>query len=171
MNLEGLPKDAKEIPGFPGYYATPNGDVWSGPKKTYCGYRKLRPSKIRGGRLAVHPVVNGRVFTKSIHRLILETFIGPCPKDRECCHKNDIPTDNRLENLRWDTRSENMKEGFYNGRYKQGEEHSWSKLTAWQVRIIKRLLEHPKEFTQKDIGNIFGVARRTISHIKCGSSW
>ena len=31
-------------------------------------------------------------------------------------HANDIPWDNRLENLRWGTQSENLKEATVNGR-------------------------------------------------------
>lgn len=41
-----------------------------------------------------------------VHRLVLEAFVGPCPKGMQCRHLNGIPTDNRLENLRWGTPSE-----------------------------------------------------------------
>jgi hypothetical protein len=36
-----------------------------------------------------------------IHRLVLETFVGPCPEG--CCghHKNEIKTSNFLSNLEW----------------------------------------------------------------------
>ena len=46
-----------------------------------------------------------------LHRIVLETF-SPCPL--EGCftvdHINGIRTDNRLENLRWLTRSMNSKQ-------------------------------------------------------------
>jgi hypothetical protein len=47
------------------------------------------------------------MFTRKVHRLVLETFVGPCPDGMECCHNNGDPADNRLENLRWDTLSSN----------------------------------------------------------------
>lgn len=46
--------------------------------------------------------------TVLVHRLVLEAFIGPCPSNMEACHANSDRTDNRLENLRWDTCSENQ---------------------------------------------------------------
>lgn len=45
-----------------------------------------------------------------VHALVLETFVGPRPDGMECCHWKPAPDggyDNRLMNLRWDTRSAN----------------------------------------------------------------
>ncbi len=50
---------------------------------------------------------NGRPKYHSVHRLVLETFKEPCPEGMECCHNNNNRSDNRLENLRWDTKSNN----------------------------------------------------------------
>jgi formylmethanofuran dehydrogenase subunit E len=43
-----------------------------------------------------------------VHRLVLLAFVGEPPEGMEACHNNGDPSDNRLENLRWDTHSENM---------------------------------------------------------------
>ena len=48
-----------------------------------------------------------RATTFYVHRLVLEAFVGPCPEGMEACHNNGVPDDNRVENLRWDTRSAN----------------------------------------------------------------
>ena len=42
-----------------------------------------------------------------IHTLVMQTFVGPAPKGMVICHYNDIKTDNRLENLRYDTSAAN----------------------------------------------------------------
>lgn len=42
-----------------------------------------------------------------IHRLVLEAFIGPCPRGWEGCHNDGDPAHNHLTNLRWDTFSNN----------------------------------------------------------------
>lgn len=44
-----------------------------------------------------------------IHRLVLETFVGPPPDGCECDHIDRDPSNNKLENLRWVTHYENMK--------------------------------------------------------------
>jgi hypothetical protein len=55
--------------------------------------------------------------TRKIHRLVMEAFVGPCPENMEVCHWNGIPSDNRLENLRYDTHSANMQDAIRHGSY------------------------------------------------------
>lgn len=52
---------------------------------------------------------------KRVHRLMLEAFVGPCPDGMVACHDNDVRTDNRLANLRWDTESANQYDCVRNG--------------------------------------------------------
>lgn len=54
---------------------------------------------------------------KRVHRLVLEAFVGPCPDGMEGCHGNDVRTDNRIENLRWDTPSANNVDYVRHGRH------------------------------------------------------
>ncbi len=57
----------------------------------------------------------GKVEMKLVHRLVLETFVGPCPDKQECCHNNGNSLDNRISNLRWDTRKANVKDACVHG--------------------------------------------------------
>ena len=61
-----------------------------------------------------------------VHRLIAETFI-PNPENKpHVDHINRNPADNRVENLRWVTRSENMRNTKANDRVeKDGHLHTW----------------------------------------------
>jgi hypothetical protein len=52
----------------------------------------------------------GRIQTWRVHRLVLETFVGPPPEGTEGCHNNGDKWDNRVENLRWDTHTANQRE-------------------------------------------------------------
>lgn len=52
-----------------------------------------------------------------VHHLVLEAFVGPRPDGMECCHNNGDPSDNRLENLRWDTSSSNKRDQLAHGTH------------------------------------------------------
>jgi hypothetical protein len=57
----------------------------------------------------------GQGNTIGIHVLMLEAFVGPRPPGMWGLHANDVKHDNRIENLRWDTPSENMYDRVRNG--------------------------------------------------------
>lgn len=57
-----------------------------------------------------------------VHRLVLEAFVGPCPPGMESLHGNDISADNRIENLRWDTRLNNKADQRKNHNEPEPEE-------------------------------------------------
>lgn len=55
-------------------------------------------------------------ITKSLHRLVYETFVGEIPQGMQVNHINEIKTDNRLENLNLMTPKENINWGTANER-------------------------------------------------------
>lgn len=59
----------------------------------------------------------GRKERRLIHRAVLEAFVGPCPEDMQGCHNNGDRGDNRLENLRWDTASNNSRDKLAHGTH------------------------------------------------------
>ena len=48
----------------------------------------------------------------TVHRLVAEAFIGPRPAGLDVAHGDNDKTNNRAENLRYATRSENMADVF-----------------------------------------------------------
>ncbi len=154
----------KPIPGFPGYEITDDGRVWSNRRKGSKGLW-LRPGRGSHGYLAVMLSCGGVRSVCCIHRLVLETFVGPCPLGMEACHGNDNKSDNRIDNLRWDTHAANGKDAVRNetgvGR---------TKLTAQQVRWI--VYTHGTGlFTQTEIGEQYGVDRMTVNRIINHRTW
>lgn len=79
----------------------------------------LRQSLARNGYLVV--VIGSRCRT--VHSLILETFRGPRPDGQESLHKNGVRTNNKLSNLRYGTRAENINDSIKHGT------HPWASKT------------------------------------------
>jgi hypothetical protein len=101
-----------------------------------------------------------------VHRIVLEAFVGECPSRHEACHDNGIKHDNRLANLRWDTRPENNADRVRHGTSNRGERCGTAKLTENQAREILNSTKSSKELARR-----FGVAYQTIDKIRCGSRW
>ena len=114
---------------------------------------------------------DGKNKTRSLHRLVLTAFIGPCPPDMECNHKNAVRADNRLENLEWVTHSDNEKHAHQIlGRCTpRGETHYNAKLTEVEVKVIKqaRFLKIPAKW----LANWFNVGNRVITELWSGRTW
>jgi hypothetical protein len=170
----------RSAPGFPGYYVSDCGVVWSGWRRGGSVPRKLldyphrirKPQRAGKGYLRVDLHLDGISVGVYVHRLVLVTFVGPCPDGMECCHTNGIRTDNRLENLRWDTPSENNYDlSRHHGGHPwcRGSCHPKSKLTETDVYEIWRLVR--SGMSHRAIAERFGVVPQTISCITAGKSW
>jgi hypothetical protein len=157
----------RPIPGFPGYRAGDDGSVQS---KKSGEWRNLKATQQRSGHLVVDLCLGGVRYPRKVHRLILEAFIGPCPRGMECLHSPDRdPTNNQLTNLRWGTRSENEMDKVDHGTSKRGDGHHNVLLNEGDVYAIRFLLR--LGMTPKSVSSIFCVARTTISGIKFGRNW
>lgn len=55
---------------------------------------------------------DGKLVTRVVHRLVLESFVGPRPDGMECRHLNGNRQDARLSNLAWGTPMENAADKF-----------------------------------------------------------
>ena len=130
--------------------------------------RILKPSKSEAG----YWVVTLNRQTKYIHRLVLETFVGPCPVGMETRHLDGIKINNKYSNLKWDTPSNNNLDKRKHGTLPniKGEKGPRAKLNAPQVRVIKWLLKNT-DISQGKIGEIFNVHQVNISHINAGKTW
>ena len=113
------------IGGYEGLYEVSNqGRVWSlarvDARGSAHGGRLLRCSSRGRGR--GHPagsLTDSEGVKRSffVHQEVAKAFIGPSPFEGAVVrHLNDIPTDNRVENLAWGTRFENQQDAVRNGR-------------------------------------------------------
>ena len=93
-------------------------------------------------------------------------FIGPRPDGMDVAHKNGIRNDNRLENLRYDTKTGNCADKKLHGTQQYGRQVSTSKLTEEQVMAIRMDGRGIRK-----IGREYGVHHKSISSIKNGKNW
>lgn len=115
--------------------------------------------------------VGGKGRTKDVHDLVLTAFVGPRPAGSLGLHWNDIPTDNRLENLRWGTKRDNSLDALRNGKNRppisrRGIEHYEARLSFEQVTLISELVAAGK--AKKALARQFGVTDKTIANYARG---
>lgn len=92
--------------------------VRRGAGEVFCPGQTMAPYRHRNGRLMVRLSSAGSPVKRfTIHRLVLEAFVGPRPAGTEACHFDDDRDNNHVSNLRWDTRSANMRDRIRNGRH------------------------------------------------------
>lgn len=72
--------------------------------------RILRPDVRPSGHLRVTLCRNSRTRRFWVHRLVLNAFVGPISPGLEACHNDGNPKNNRVANLRWDTKSANARD-------------------------------------------------------------
>ena len=114
------------VVGYDGYYSVSNlGRVRSESRTVMDknGNRRrlpqkiLKPDKKPSGHLVVSLWRNRNREKPYVHRLVLEAFVGEAPPGTQACHWNDDKEDNRLENLRWGTPTDNSLDSVRNGRH------------------------------------------------------
>ena len=97
----------KAIFGYEDLYSVSNlGRVWSVKSN-----KTLSPNKMVTGYLCVHLYKCGKKSrsVKTIHRLVAQAFLPNLADCEEVNHINFLRFDNRVENLEWATRKENVR--------------------------------------------------------------
>lgn len=131
--------------------------------------RPIKPAPSSNGYLGVAVGLFGDRKTHTVHRCVLAAFVGPCPKGTEVAHLDGNKANNRLDNLRYVSRSENHLHKRAHGTMYCGEKHHRSKLTAEQVKRIRQL--HGDGFGSTTIGRMYGIARQHVQYIVRRKIW
>lgn len=108
----------------------------------------------RNGYSAVNLYVGGQIKQRYVHRLIASTFIPNPDNLPEVNHKNEVKTDNRVENLEWISTKDNINYGTHNER-----------MAASVSKAVVQLSD------RGDIINTFPSIKAAADFFCCHPSW
>lgn len=169
--------ELRPIQGLIGYSAGSDGNVYSfwrtgSPRGVKTTARRLIGQPRGRGYLGVIlRGIGGAPENHRVHRLVSSAFHGPCPSGMECSHLNGDPSDNRPENLTWETRVENHARKRGHGTLLTGARHPrpTSVLTPSDIKDIRAL--YSEGVMQKELAENYGVTRSAISAVIVGRTW
>ncbi len=171
--IESLPgEEWREIPGYDGAYEVSNlGRVATHVAGRFRSVNRIMNPGLKGnGYLKVS--LGGRSAHKNhyIHRLVLQAFCPDSNGKPDVNHKDGNKLNNRLENLEWVSRSENMQHAMRIGLWSSvGTNNPQAILTPSNVKAIRQYLSEGKRYAE--LAKLFGVCRGVIGNINNGKSW
>lgn len=179
---EDLSLEYRLILDFPGYRVGNDGSVWTCLAQVHNGgfgtgfsteitpiWTRMKATKTGGGYLDVQLRKSGGPVHRLVHRLVLESFVGPCPEGMECAHDNGKPDDNRVGNLSWKTKNDNQGDRVRHGTHCRGERQKIASLTdEIASKLIVRLDAGESRVA---IARECGVSRTVISRLANGKTY
>lgn len=103
---------------------------------------------------------------RHVHYYVTAAFLGPRQQGAHVCHADGDGCNNRIDNLRYDTPSNNCKDKRFHGRIPVGEKSGGAKLTNEESREI---MEEPYGIPLGVLAEKYGVSKATISRIRGGT--
>jgi hypothetical protein len=169
------------ISGFPDYAVSDAGRVfifqrtimWSSSRRAKGFTRIMGGHIMKQGPapryLCVKLSEDRQRENRSVHSLVLSSFVGPRPDGMQARHLNGNHLDNRLSNLVWDTPTANQRDRLTHGTDNRGDKSPLAKLTSGNVRAIRKGLKVGESCAS--LSRQFGVALNTVHAIKTGRTW
>lgn len=165
--IKQFSEEWKPLPFSSNYAVSTLGNV-RGPRGQMTPYKQMWKGGYTKSRVGLCITSTSKQTKFSVGYLVLLTFVGERPAGMQVCHNNGDATDNRLENLRWDTPSNNQLDRRKHGTdtYAAGECNGAARLTESQVLDIYRSSESQRILAEK-----YNTSQPNISAIKNGKSW
>lgn len=168
----------KTCPSDPHYEVSDEGEVRSIDRMIE---RNGKPARVQGVLLKLRKHSNGyrgvslRYRQAMVHSLVMEAFVGPRPKGMDINHKNGDKADNRLENLEYCSRSQNMAHAVRTGLMpppplRRGTDNDHlCRLNEEKVRHIRQW--HAEGGGTTQIARHYDVGLSTVWNIVKRKSW
>lgn len=166
-----MQEEWRDISGYEGLYQVSNtGKVRSMNYRRTRRVAELKQKNVKGYK---YVDLCGESDTRmpSVHRLVIESFVGPCPDGKQVNHIDGDPCNNNILNLEYVTAAENIQHSFTHlGRQTcPGTKNGKAKLTDDKVVEILKLRKSGMKI--KDIAEAFGVGYATVHNIISNLIW
>jgi hypothetical protein len=188
----------RDIPEFPNYKAGSDGTIWTSHTKgrvplgtAQCvdgvwlyPIRQCKiPVKCRPDLHYLYVRIkheSGAMKNRLVHRLILETFVGPCPEGMQCRHFPDAnKTNNRLENLQWGTPTENAADREVHGTVTRKHPNRPRGANQWKAKLTEELVKQlrvdyiadPSRGWQTRLGKKYNISATQAMFVVTRKSW
>jgi len=111
--------------------------------------------------------------TVEVHRAAWIEIHGPLPYTQKVCHKCDNPRCVNIAHLFVGSNRDNAMDAKAKGRLAAGERNGQSKLNAWQVRVIRAVVRHPRKFYgwRTHLSRLFGISANALDKVVSGKTW
>ena len=154
------------------YFVSESGEIYNASGK------KLRQGVNHKGYLHVSLRVNKKPHTKTVHRIVAETYIPNPLGLSDVDHIDGIKTNNSVTNLRWLSHGDNIRHCYaLENRSARGENNARALVTEQVVHEICRLLQRGIACAEiRDMGYPYVITRSIRSkknwrHISKQYSW
>ncbi len=171
-----MKKEWRPVVGNHRYEVSDQGDVrslynfsrWNRAGKLLADPKYIAPQQGRFGYVKVNLYLDGRMKSWTLHRLVAMAFLAPIQGATQVNHINGVKGDNRLVNLEYVTRSQNMRHAHANGlmHLPRGDRHFNTKVTAGEAAEIAEL--HSRGVFQRELAVAFGMSQPAVSRLLGG---
>lgn len=154
------------VPGYAGLYEVSNlGEV----RNAVTG-QSLKPGTNRGYQHVSLYRDNDGGRTYYVHTLVLRAFCGEPPfPGFEACHNDGDRGNNRLTNLRWGSRQDNVDDRVRHGRQQRGTRCRTTRLTEDQVRAMRAACRAGQ--STRSLAREYGISTGTAWSAIVGATW
>jgi hypothetical protein len=133
--------------------------------------RILVQSRHNAGYLSVSLWQRNKGTGALVHRLVAVAFIGPVPDGQEVNHKDGDKHNNRLENLEYVTRRDNILHACANGMMRvQGADNPMATISEEMVRAVREAYA-AGDVGYKRLAKRFGLPWANIRNIVKRKTW
>jgi hypothetical protein len=159
----------KIVVGFPEYEVSNFGRIKRVSAATGTRIGKfVNPWVTKNKYLMVGLSQKSKVSYKLVHRLVAEAFVGGV-KGMDVCHNDGVRHNNKLSNLRVDTRKGNMSDVYKHDTHIRGERCGTNKYSESLIKQIKEEIKSGAIVLQ--LSKKYKIPAPTLYGIARGKTW